>query len=190
VNPSATNANRRLVDIKGPDYYPTPAWATEALINKVSFSGAIVEPCCGEGYMSIPLRNSGYTVVSSDKYDYGYGEVHDALTIQYADNIVTNPPYNMAAELLQHFLTITQNKICLLLKMAFLDSVTRYPLFMKYRPTTVWVFPQRLTMSPKDVIVKGGGTISYGWMVWDNQSDSISTTLDWLDVGHKRRGLK
>ena len=48
--------------------------------------------------MSKVLEETGCTVLSSDRYDRGYGEVGlDFLTSnRYADNIVTNPPYNCA----------------------------------------------------------------------------------------------
>ena len=89
---------KRFADLDGPDFFPTPAWATYALIDNERFCGDIWECACGDGAMSRVLENAAREVVSSDLYDRGYGEIgHDFLKpIRTADNIVTNPPYNAA----------------------------------------------------------------------------------------------
>ena len=97
--------NRRIVSSEGDDWYPTPAWGTEALLKYETFEGNILEPCCGDGSMSKVLKTTGNTVISSDLVDRGYGEVKDffEVTNKY-DNIVTNPPYNIASKILDHAL--------------------------------------------------------------------------------------
>ena len=89
---------KRFADLDGPDFFPTPRWATFALIDNEKFNGEIWECACGDGTMSKVLEETGCAVLSSDLYDRGYGEVGlDFLTsTRYADNIVTNPPYNCA----------------------------------------------------------------------------------------------
>jgi hypothetical protein len=89
---------KRFADLDGPDFFSTPRWATYALIDSEKFSGDIWECACGDGTMSKVLEETGCAVLSSDLYDRGYGEVGlDFLTSnRYADNIVTNPPYNCA----------------------------------------------------------------------------------------------
>jgi len=80
---------KRFADLDGPDFFPTPAWATYALIDNERFSGDIWECACGDGAMSRVLENAAREVVSSDLYDRGYGEIgHDFLKpIRTADNI-------------------------------------------------------------------------------------------------------
>ena len=82
---------KRFADLDGPDFFPTPRWATFALIDNEKFSGEIWECACGDGTMSKVLKETGCAVLSSDLYDRGYGEVGlDFLTsTRYADNIVT-----------------------------------------------------------------------------------------------------
>jgi len=89
---------KRSADQDGPDFFPTPRWATFALIDNEPFKGSIWECACGDGAMSEVIAEAGYTVESSDLYDRGYGERgHDFLTSRRrATNIVTNPPYNSA----------------------------------------------------------------------------------------------
>ena len=43
---------KRFADLDGPDYFPTPAWATHALADNEKFDGEIWESACGDGAMS------------------------------------------------------------------------------------------------------------------------------------------
>ena len=63
---------KRTADLGGPDFYPTPEWATHALIENEYFSGTIWEPACGNGAMSRVLKKVSADVYSSDLYDRGY----------------------------------------------------------------------------------------------------------------------
>src|SRR5688572_3703143 len=89
---------KRTADLDGPDFFPTPAWATHALISNELFVGEIWEPACGNGAMSRVLELAGNRVISSDLYGRGFEEIgHNFLTTdRLCDNIVTNPPYNSA----------------------------------------------------------------------------------------------
>src|SRR5262245_24374766 len=40
---------KRFADLDGPDFFPTPEWATLALMDNESFEGLIWEPACGDG---------------------------------------------------------------------------------------------------------------------------------------------
>src|SRR3954466_11978235 len=84
---------KRFADLDGPDYFPTPAWATHALIDNERFTGDIWESACGNGAMSEVLALTRNAVSSSDLYNRGYGETGvDFLTAKRkAANIVTNP---------------------------------------------------------------------------------------------------
>src|SRR5580692_1389700 len=89
---------KRFADLEGPDFFPTPEWATHALIDNEKFVGTIWEPACGDGAMARVLEATGCSVVSSDLFDRGYGEpgIGFLEASRDIDNIVTNPPYNAA----------------------------------------------------------------------------------------------
>src|SRR6476646_3891378 len=89
---------KRFADLDGPDFFPTPAWATFALIDNEKFSGEIWESACGNGAMSRVLESTGCRVLSSDLDDRGFSEIGtDFLKSQRrVDNVITNPPYNSA----------------------------------------------------------------------------------------------
>ena len=46
-------------DRRGRDFYATPDWVTEALLQRFQFRGPIWEPCCGAGAMSTALAAHG-----------------------------------------------------------------------------------------------------------------------------------
>ena len=90
---------KRFADLNGPDFFPTPAWATYALIDNERLRGDTWECACGDGAMSRVLETAGSrTVISSDLFDRGYGDhgVDFVDAKRKTDNIITNPPYNCA----------------------------------------------------------------------------------------------
>ena len=125
----------------GRDFYATPSWVTEALLQHVSLRGPVWEPCCGDGAMATVLAAHGHDVVSSDIADRGFGTSGiDFLTCQStlggARSIVTNPPYgdtgshkgqakSSAAmlEFLRHALALTasvQGQLALLVRLQWI----------------------------------------------------------------------
>lgn len=180
---------KRFADLSGPDFYPTPAWATHALADNEAFEGDIWECACGNGAMSEVLEQYGNRLTSSDLYDRGFGEAGiDFLASQRrAPNIVTNPPYNSAEGFVRAGLEKADRKFALLLRLAFLEGANRQrTIFSKCPPSRVWIFSERITFYPLNSERKGSGTTAYAWFVWDKQAAS-GTELRWLPTGYKRR---
>lgn len=178
---------KRLADSAGPDFYPTPAWATRALVDNEPMMGEVWECACGDGAMSEVLESYGLKVRSTDLYDRGFGEtgVDFLKQDQSVSNIVTNPPYNLAEEFFHKAFDLAERKVALLLRLAFLESASRQKnIFNIKPPSTVWIFSERITFYPKDVEVKGSGTTAYAWFVWDKENIG-RTELKWLPLGYK-----
>lgn len=183
---------KRFADLEGPDFFPTPAWATHALIENENFDGDIWESACGDGSMSEVLKLTGCTVLSSDLVDRGYGEggVDFLNYARSVDNIITNPPYNAAEGFVQAGLKSSKKKLALLLRLAFLEGANRQQtIFSKTPPSRVWVFSERITFYPAGAVRKGSGTTAYAWFVWDKEAVG-GTELKWLPTGYKRRFSK
>lgn len=180
---------KRFADLGGPDFFPTPRWATFALIDNERFEGDIWECACGDGTMSRVLEETGCSVSSSDLYDRGYGEAGiDFLTVtRQANNIITNPPYNSAEGFVANGVKLANRKFALLLRLAFLEGAKRArTIFTECPPSRVWVFSERITFYPVGVEVKGTGTTAYAWFVWDKDAPS-GTELCWFEPGYKAR---
>jgi len=182
-------ATKRFADLDGPDFYPTPSWATHALIDNELFTGDIWECACGDGAMSSVLEMTGNQVESSDRYDRGFGEAgHNFLeTKRRRQNIITNPPFNSAEGFVAVALEQAQRKFALLLRLAFLEGANRANTIFHIRPPSrVWVFSERITFYPKGAKVTGSGTTAYAWYVWD-KDHSGATELAWLKPGYKKQ---
>ncbi len=180
---------KRIADIDGPDFYPTPKWATHALIENEKFVGDIWESACGDGAMSEVLSKTGNKVISSDLYDRGYGEagIDFRSTSRSVDNIVTNPPFNAAEDFVHTGLKAAKGKFALLLRLAFLEGAGRQnSIFNINPPSKVWVFSERITFYPRNAERKGSGTTAYAWFVWDREHFGPSE-ICWLPTGLKAR---
>lgn len=180
---------KRFADLSGPDYFPTPRWATFALMDNEKFSGEVWECACGDGAMSRVIEATGKKVVSTDLYERGYGvSGHDfLLATKSAPNIVTNPPYNSAEGFVEIGVKLAQRKFALLLRLAFLEGANRAnTIFRKSPPSRVWVFSERITFYPTGVEPKGTGTTAYAWFVWDKDAPS-GTELRWFKPGYKAK---
>jgi len=191
LNGSYKPTTKRFADLNGADFFPTPAWATEALIDNEAFEGDIWESACGSGAMATILEQTGNAVHGSDLYDRGYGEagVDFLNTSRTADNIITNPPFNAAEGFVRAGLASANRKLALLLRLAFLEGGNRQrTIFSAHPPSRVWVFSERITFYPEGAVQKGSGTTAYAWFVWD-KSHNGGTELRWFEPKYKRRSL-
>lgn len=184
---------KRFADLEGPDFFPTPEWATQALIDNEEFEGTIWEPACGDGTMAEVLKRTGCEIEASDLYDRGYGEsgIDFLRADRLVDNIVTNPPYNSAEGFVRAGIAQSRRKFALLLRLAFLEGANRQKtIFAKTPPARIWVFSERITFYPAGAVQKGSGTTAYAWFVWDKQAVEPKTELKWLPLGYKARYSK
>ncbi|HEY3814765.1 MAG TPA: hypothetical protein VGL66_16220 [Caulobacteraceae bacterium] len=180
---------KRFADLSGPDFFPTPAWATHALIDNERFDGGIWESACGNGAMSKVLEKAATSVLSTDLFDRGYGDAGvDFLdTDRAADNIVTNPPYNAAEGFVRSGVRLARRKFALLLRLAFLEGANRAnTIFATTPPSRVWVFSERITFYPAGAVQAGTGTTAYAWFVWDKDAPA-GTELKWFRPGYKAK---
>lgn len=164
------------------DFYPTPAEAVHALLDREEFAGSIWEPACGDGAICRVLAERGYTdLVATDLVDRGYGEFdHDFFTSPYrADNIVTNPPYTLAQEFIEKSLARTTGKVAMLCKLQFLEGAKRKKMFESTPLKSVYVFSKRLTMTRNGEKMKNSGMIAFCWLVWEHGHEG-GPTLGWI----------
>ena len=180
---------KRRADLDGPDYFPTPPWATHALIDNERFDGDIWECACGDGAMAEVLATTGNNIIATDLYPRGHGDHgHDFLKSERrAANIVTNPPYNVAEAFVAQGLKLAEKKLALLLRLAFLEGANRAnTIFAETPPARVWVFSERITFYMSGANRTGNGTTAYAWFVWDKPR-TAETQLRWLKPGYKAK---
>lgn len=160
------------------DFYPTPPHATDALMKREKFVGTIWEPACGDGAMLDVIRKY-HPAVGTDIVSGIDFLKENALR---ADNIITNPPYNLAEQFIAHAKNRSTRKIAMLLKLAFLEGRRRYAMFQdkQFPLKTVYVFSKRITFHPQKLDdKKTGGMIAFAWFVWDAEYCG-PTTIEWI----------
>jgi hypothetical protein len=182
---------QRKAELGGADFYPTPKWCTEALCAVEKFEYSIDEPACGTGEMAEVLRreNPDIMIRPTDLNDYGrFPHGYDFLArTALCDNIVTNPPYNLAEAFVHKALELAQCKVCLLLRLAFLEGSGRAGrIFADNPPARIWVFSERITFYPNGIQTAGSGTTAYAWFVWDKQATGPKPVVGWLK-GYKTK---
>ena len=154
------------------DFYPTPPEGTEALLRVETFDGPIWEPACGDGAMSKVLEAAGYSVVSTDLLDRGFGQSRvDFLMEQraLAPNIVTNPPFKMVSPFIRQALRLSTRKVAMLLRLACLEGNERGEIYETTPLARVWVFKRRLQFKrPGWEDTGAGGMLPFAWYVWDH----------------------
>lgn len=170
--------------IHGDDYFDTPHEAVDALCRVEVFDGPIWEPACGAGAISTALAAHGYSVVSTDLVDRGFGDSRVDFLMELqgcAPNIVTNPPYKLGDEFAEHAVALATGKVCFLMRVAWLAGQRRRKIFERTKLARVWVFSKRIPRMhrPGYKGKKVTSTIDFAWFVWDREHFG-PPTLGWL----------
>ncbi|RVD21164.1 SAM-dependent methyltransferase [Mesorhizobium sp. M4B.F.Ca.ET.017.02.2.1] len=171
------------------DNFPTPPWATRALIEHVIGPENVrgmtcLEPACGQGHMSRPLQEYFGSVQSSDAYHYGFGPVRDFLVYPFEavshDWVITNPPFRLAEEFVDRALTVARMGVAMLARTVFLESVGRYEdLFSSRPPSKFAQFAERVPMVKGRLDRKATTATGYAWFVWEKAS-TAAPALMWV----------
>jgi hypothetical protein len=168
------------------DWYVEPSWAVDALIMATSFEGRTLDPACGCGTIPKTFQARGLRAFGSDLRDRGFGVVSDFLGPEFAlpvDNIVTNPPYNLAEKFIRRALKIATNKVAVLVQQQFPFSQGRHALFTECPIARLYFLSNRPSMPPGKAIAAGtkigGGKVDYLWMVFEH-GHSGAPTAHWL----------
>ena len=171
---SATGRGRdRIKD----DAYETPDWLTEAILPEVlptkwgnpNEEFNILEPCCGTGRIIECIEKfntpAPLCIDAIDIRDSGTGRVGDFLEETpepIFDLVITNPPYSLAMEFIQHgmkFLRNADSRLVYLLRLGFLSSKKR-AVWMRENTPSIYVTPKRPSF------FEGTDQTDYAWFEW------------------------
>ena len=165
---------------RGDDLYQTPAVAVRVLLRVEPIPAVIWEPCCGPGAIVAEMRRAGRVVVAHDLVDWGCPESEcrrDFLMehTSAASCIVTNPPFKLAEEFVEHALRLCP-EVYMLLRVAFLEGLRWERGFARHL-ARVHVFAPRLPMMHRegwDGPVNSNSGMAFGW---------FSFQRGWADKG-------
>lgn len=182
---------QRIEAKDSPDDFPTPPWATRALIEHILDNPqalskkSCLEPACGAGHMARVLKEYFGKVTYSDAYGYRYGPIRDFLTYPFEMNsvdwVITNPPFRLSEEFVIRALNVAKEGVAILARTVFIESVGRYRnLFLQTPPTKFAQFSERVPMVKGRLDGKAVTATSYAWLVWEKKSGSTTSRLMWV----------
>ena len=153
------------------DWYVEPAWAVQALTDAIPTMHDVHDPCCGMGTICRTMYATG-----ADLIDRGYGyPVRNFLDDENLyTNIVTNPPYKRAQEIIEHAIAVTTRRVAALVQIKFLTSQRRHALFNKTFFERVIILSRRPSMPPGKMLelhgegIRGNGSMDFCWVVWNH----------------------
>lgn len=165
------------------DYYATSPIAAEWLIKLENLNHNIWECACGEGHLAKVFLEHGYHVKSTDLINRGFGEGGiDFLKCKekFDGDIVTNPPYKYAEQFVQHALSLIGEgqKVCMFLKVTFLEGKSRKKMYAIYPPRIVYISSSRIPCGKNGVFENSA--IAYGWYVWEKGYKG-DTIIKWFN---------
>lgn len=164
------------------DFYPTPYETTLAFLH-AEFDGEPLpkwnEPACGDGHicraieyymkysptifdcLAFDIREDIKCPIGVKNTDFFELDRLDAERV-----IITNPPYNRAKEFVEHAKTMPTKKICMLLKLSFLETLKRQALFedKNFPLTKVYINSSRVSCN-----LNKTGSIIFAWFVWERR---------------------
>lgn len=168
------------------DYFSTPPDCTYAFYKHEGFNipKKVWEPCSGTGAISDILLQAGHEVIETDLVNRGRPQVTDRVDFlmewkPLASAIITNPPFKLATEFIEHAHSLGIEYMALLLKADFLHSQARYNIFHNiWRPARILGLSWR-----PDFLLQGSPPMNCSWFVWDGRK-TITTTFTLIDKPH------
>lgn len=157
------------------DFYPTPAWATEELLRRVEIRGSVIECCAGANDIARALHcpNASRLLWTNDidleRYHPSHFDAADKhgwmdFRREHGDMewVVTNPPFNAAAQIVPLAYGFASAGIAMLLRLSFLEPVEDRGAWLNYHPPTSMIVLPRISFT-------GNGktdSVTCAWMVW------------------------
>ena len=170
--------NAHVWDREANEHYVEPEWCSRRLFQEEDFEGGVYDPCCGFGRIVISALQAGLKGYGSDIIDRGWDSTrtpHDFLSSpntgpdrEFHDNIVCNPPFNIAADFALHALKLARRKVAMVFPTARLNAAH----WLQGAPLVrVWLMTPRPSMPPGHTITAGlkpgGGKMDFCWLVWE-----------------------
>ena len=180
-------SNHALEERQTEDYYATEPKAACLLLEVEPELNNIWECACGEGHLSKVFDKANKLGLATDKVYRGYGNLNPIDFLSWDDcwngDIVTNPPYKYAKEFIEKALeVVTENKkVCMFLKVTFLEGKARKEFFKKHPPKTIYICSGRIPCAKNGDFEKyPSSAIAYAWFVWEKGYQGKST-VEWIN---------
>jgi hypothetical protein len=185
----AMGQGRHTLAERKQDLYETPDVATEALLRVETLPHHIWEPACGRGRITNVLRTHGHTVWATDLNDYGCENSESRIDFLMehqrrfdVECILTNPPFKLAEQFVQHALYHCP-RVVMLLRLAFYESARRSHILENCGLARIHVFSNRLPMLHRDGWTgpKANSAMCFAWFCWnrDHKGPTVIDRISW-----------
>lgn len=180
------------------DYYATDPKAAELLLEVEPNLDNIWECACGAGHLVNIFRKHNKNGLATDIVDRGligsyvlnfldFKNSYHTINL-YSDglwhgDIVTNPPYKYALEFVKRAISLVPvgRKVCMFLKLTFLEGKARKEFFKQYPPKTIYVCSGRIKCALNgDFDATGQSAACYAWFVWE-KGFTGKPTIEWIN---------
>lgn len=171
------------------DYYATDPNAARWLLEIEPSIHNIWECACGQGHLAQVFDKIGKLNKATDLINRGYEKQTETLDFlkcgitNYKGSIITNPPYKMALEFVQHSLYCVADGelVCMFLKLTFLEGKERRAFFDQNPPIRVWVSSSRISCARNGDFDKYDSSAAcYAWFVWQKGYKG-ETIIKWFN---------
>ena len=163
------------------DYYPTPAWCVDRILERIELPGGEwLEPCAEHGDIIAAANGFGYDpgphwaplrwtanelrTDTRDKLREYASEVHIGDFLAWEPprryNVsASNPPFSLAMEVILKSFQVADHTL-MLLRLNYLGTTDRNEFFQNHMPD-IYVIPERPSFDGK-----GTDSIEYAWFHW------------------------
>ena len=183
----STSSSQAFERVDG-EWYVEPVWCSERLFEEEKFEGGVYDPCCGMGRIPLSALKIGLRAYGSDKVHRGWDSTPQDFFRHrdWHDNLVFNPPFDIAKEFARHALALARRKVAMIFPTARLNAAH----WMLEAPLArIWLMTPRPSMPPGNMILAGekpgGGKSDYCWVVWSRDYTG-APEMCWL---HRERAV-
>lgn len=171
---------------------PSPVWAARALYRRLPQIAGVAEPCVGTGDLIVGRDDVCWTndVDEQRPATYHLNAATPAAwrTFPRARWLVTNPPFNLAHQILTCALDHALDGVAFLLRLSFLEPTEQRARLLCERP------PTRQLVLPRISYTGDGKTdsVTCAWLVWSKHVEpgiEVVNPLERHDVVHEQQPL-
>jgi hypothetical protein len=167
-----------------------------ALLKVDDLPKCIWEPAAGPGSIVRALRAAGHEVYATDLCDYGCPDSESGIDflMEYrapsgVEAIMTNPPYKLGAQFVEHALDLCP-RVYMLLPLTFLEGQRRSAVLESGSLARVHVFRKRLPRMHRHGWAgpRATSTVAFAWFCWDSRHRGPTELhrISWGGAPHDR----
>lgn len=144
---------------KEAEFYETPEWAANAILDVEIMTPKVIDPCAGRGVLGKAAYLSGYEKIL--ELDLNKWPGQPSLVIPNVDwlgksiktdiikddwldaTVFMNPPFSKACEFVERAFELKARKILMFQRLSFLESSARRQFFQTRPPARIWLCGDR-----------------------------------------------